>query len=146
MKIQFQVNPLSLFRLGVFFIAGTTYVMADAQTTTKEVPLELPEIVTGFDLKLENIFKQTDDGPNPSMPDRAFPQPLQLVGTLIMAQNRIAWIKTDQSQIHMLEENQPVPGSKLRILYIHRDSVELVNAGRCIKNNTCYPDLRLELN
>ena len=151
MKIRLQVELLGRLVIGLFAFTVAISVQADSSAADRVFSIELPEINTLVEIKLENLFRgshleQEEGNPDQDSPDPVLNQPIQLVGTLIMPDSKIAWIKTGEFQIHVLTEKQLIPGSQLQINRIVTDSVELVNISKCQKNADCRPDLKLDLN
>ena len=136
---------------GLFAMFNLIMASAVAQAPVEKRPISLPEIKYNLDFELNNIFQGPLDKQNPANRDQAhgeqaFLQPLQLVGTLIMGKNKLAWVKTNEYQILELRNGQHVPGSSFRIAQIFTDSVELVNTDNCVKDMPCKPTIVLDLN
>lgn len=150
-KIPLQVEFLSRLVIGLLVFTGAPSARADSQAMNRESSLALPEVNATYEIKLENLFRENVFNNDAGKSTQAsqftdLNRRIQLVGTLIMAQTKFAWIKTGESEIHVLTENQHVPGSALKISRIFADSVELVNTEKCRKHSECIADLELDLN
>jgi len=150
MKIRFQAKLTAVIRRSLYLIIHITSGYAIAQSVTDENSFELPAINYNLEINFDNLFQSSYVRPesyqlNSDKPDRASFKPMQLVGTIIMGENKLALIKTGEYQFHMLKRGQIVPGSELRIDHILTDTVELVNTDNCYENSVCTAQLVLEL-
>ena len=69
---------------------------------------------------------------------------LQLVGTLIFAELKIAWIKTDNNIIHEVSPGDTVPGSDFEIEKIYSDAVQMKKLAGCELTLPCTMRLTLD--
>ena len=145
---------LRIFRLlplAASVVLNITAGYAVAQSKQHVIPLSLPQISHDIDIELDNVFQATlsEHGADQHNQDQfvsVAPEPMLLVGVLIMGEKKLAWIKTHDNALFELENGQQVPGSKFRIEHIFANSVALVNVEICAQNTNCEPTLFLDLN
>lgn len=148
-RIQIKLSGWPVIALCACLVAAA--VAADSAARGLGDSYDLPEIKHQADIRLENLFgenglEQAEDGLDPETRMVELYPPIQLVGTMIRAQARIAWIKTGELGIQVLAEKQAVAGTQLRVYRIFTDSVELVNTDNCRDHSECRPDIELHLN
>jgi len=151
MKTPFRAKFTRLSSLVVFLFFYITGEYAVAESASGEKPVYMPVVNDRLDINLNNLFRnnylrQAPEVSNLNKPEHADEMPMHLVGTLIMNKNKLAWIRTVDDEIHVLEHGQRVPGSVFRIDKIDADSVGLVNSVKCGNHDGCKFRLVLDLN
>ena len=151
-KARFKESWMWVPRIMMSVLVEIICLNAESQIVAGGTPrFDLPQINSSLEFQFDNLFRENDqqqmsDQKKSNKHNQSTDAPMQLVGTVIMGENKIAWIKINKHQIYVLKKGQHVPGSELRINRIETDSVELVNLYKCHKNSTCKPGLTLDLN
>lgn len=110
---------------------------------------ELKSLKINHQVNLNHILKPTvklvEKKPKTDIAN-ASEQPIsmQLVGTMILGQRRLAWIKVED-QVYQLESGQSIPGLKRLISQINPESVVLIYAQPCDNVDSCDSSLTLTI-
>lgn len=126
-------------------------VRAPADLAAPGAPVQnvIQSLTINYQISLDNLFHSENIQPleeTASAPGN-FQQeqlPIQLVGTLIFGQQKLAWIRVTSQPDYELLQGQLIPGSTMKINRISPDSVEIIDAGGCVSGKTCKQRLTLD--